>query len=313
VSGLFPIEVLAQVAYVIGVSEQSESTSPEPTPRSLRRSANGVLGGVAAGIADRFDLDRNLIRLGFVLCTLLWGFGLALYLALWVWLPRGDDAGREVLSRSTSRRLTLALVAAVVVLGTLAISLRHPIHRLGPGVGLTWLVFLIVLAVIALRTSSRHLSFRRLVAVVFLSAISVMILLIAAFLGFLESTGVPLSGGNGLHAWSPTSLAQVQSSYRTEFGATTVDLSHVRFPATGFAVSASTAVGTVEVIVPANAVVTLSTQVGIGGASYLERNGFRWTSYFRETPTLTSTPSARLPHLILNVQVGIGRVSVERR
>lgn len=306
------MERSASVAYVGVVSEPLESMNPEPTPRTLRRSANGVIGGVAAGIADRFDLDRNLIRLGFILTTLLWGFGAAVYLALWVLLPRGDASTHESLPRSTSRRLGVALGAAIVVLCALLITLRHPVHRFGPGVALTWLVFLVVLAVIALRTSSRHLSFRRLVAVLFLVGISFMILVIGALLGFLESTGVPLTGGIGAHTWSPTSLAQVHSSYRTEFGATSVNLSHVEFPATGFAVSVSTAVGTADVIVPADAVVTLSTRIGIGGVLYPQWNGSSWTPPFRQTPTSTSTTKGHQPHLILDVQVGIGRVRIER-
>ncbi|HUY43314.1 MAG TPA: PspC domain-containing protein [Acidimicrobiales bacterium] len=295
------------------MSDESEPMEPAVTPRTLHRSTQGLVGGVAKGLADRYDLDVKLIRLGFVLTTVLWGFGLALYLALWVVLPRGEGGvPSETLAKSASRRLALAVVAAVVFFGVLVLLLWHPVPRFGPGVSLTWLVLLVVLAVIALRSSSRRLSFRRMVALLLLGALSVMILLVGAFMWFLESTGVPLAGGNGLHTWSPISLAQVRSTYRTEFGATTLDLSHVQFPAAGFAVKASTAVGSVNVMVPADAVVTLTTSVGIGNVTFSQWNGSRWTGPFSETPPSSGVAKSARPHLVLDIQVGIGHVNVER-
>ena len=51
-----------------------------------------VLGGVAGGLADFFDVDSTLIRIIFVLLTLFGGSGLLTYLILWVIVPTESNA-----------------------------------------------------------------------------------------------------------------------------------------------------------------------------------------------------------------------------
>ena len=57
----------------------------EPRGRFALDKANGKLGGVCAGIARYFDVDVTLVRVGFVLGTLI-GFGslILVYLAIWL-------------------------------------------------------------------------------------------------------------------------------------------------------------------------------------------------------------------------------------
>lgn len=60
-------------------------------PRRLtRKTQNAILGGVAAGIADYFDLDPVLVRIGFILLALLHGVGVIVYLVCWVIVPRSE-------------------------------------------------------------------------------------------------------------------------------------------------------------------------------------------------------------------------------
>ena len=47
-----------------------------------------MLGGVAAGLADHLGLQPLHVRLAFIAFTMLGGFGLPLYAALWVFLPQ---------------------------------------------------------------------------------------------------------------------------------------------------------------------------------------------------------------------------------
>ncbi len=62
-------------------------------PRLLRRDdRNAMLGGVAAGFAEYFEVDPVIVRLGFVLLALLQGLGVALYAACWLLIPRRDAA-----------------------------------------------------------------------------------------------------------------------------------------------------------------------------------------------------------------------------
>jgi phage shock protein PspC (stress-responsive transcriptional regulator) len=60
--------------------------------RRLRRAVDGrLVGGVAAGLADYFDVDVVVVRIAFVAVTLLAGIGVPLYLAAWVLIPSEDE------------------------------------------------------------------------------------------------------------------------------------------------------------------------------------------------------------------------------
>ncbi len=61
-------------------------------PKKLRRSANKMLGGVCAGIAEYFNLDPTLIRVLYVILSIFSaGFpGLLLYLILLLLMPQAE-------------------------------------------------------------------------------------------------------------------------------------------------------------------------------------------------------------------------------
>ena len=50
-----------------------------------------MVGGVAAGFADHFDVDTVWIRLGFVLLTFGSGFGILAYVACWIVMPADEE------------------------------------------------------------------------------------------------------------------------------------------------------------------------------------------------------------------------------
>ena len=294
----------------------------DASTRVLRRSSQRrLIAGVAQGLGERFDINPNVFRVVFVVGALFWGLGAAAYLALWVFVPRGegDDGSRGRLPVSTSRRLTYALLAGlltvvvVVVLVALGAGARHAV----PGIGVLWLIFLVVLAVVALRTPARRITLRRVFAVLLLTGLSVVILVVAGAMAYLGSTGVPLSGGDGAHTWAPTTLAEVQHSYPTEFGEGNVDLSAVEFPSTGSRVEASVAVGELMVEVPADAVVTVASSVGlgtVGSPDVVSPQGFFSPGDFQAVPTNLTTPGQirHAPHLYLELRVGVGRIFLAR-
>jgi len=51
-----------------------------------------MLAGVASGIARYLGIDVTLVRIAFVLVTLIAGLGLPLYLASWLLIPDEDSA-----------------------------------------------------------------------------------------------------------------------------------------------------------------------------------------------------------------------------
>lgn len=61
-----------------------------------------VVGGVCAGLADRFGFDLLLLRIIFVLFAVA-GAGLLVYLALWVLMPDRDQPRPRSPRAATSR------------------------------------------------------------------------------------------------------------------------------------------------------------------------------------------------------------------
>ncbi len=63
------------------------TSASAPTPRLHRDADHRMLAGVAAGLADYFDVDPTLVRVGFVALTLMGGLAVPLYLAGWLLIP----------------------------------------------------------------------------------------------------------------------------------------------------------------------------------------------------------------------------------
>lgn len=62
---------------------------------TLRRSPNRIIAGVCAGLAEYFRIEPLLVRVGFVVFTIIPGLGLfsiILYLVLWVLMPPADSS-----------------------------------------------------------------------------------------------------------------------------------------------------------------------------------------------------------------------------
>jgi len=57
------------------------------TPRLVRPKEGRMIAGVAAGLADRFGMTRNTMRLIFVLSLILPGPQVLIYIILWIVIP----------------------------------------------------------------------------------------------------------------------------------------------------------------------------------------------------------------------------------
>jgi phage shock protein C len=291
------------------IEEPAEPQHSEPTSdnTTLRRSSTKrIFGGVAGGLSERFDVDANIVRVVFVVLALVWGLGIALYLAMWVLIPREPSSG-AVLSQPVEdaprvRWLRYALPLSIVVLAVIFISTIRVVPTLGKAFSLLWLVFLVVLAVIALFSPARRLTFRRFVALAFLGFISLLIVISGAMLLALQVIGVPLQGGSGARQWSPTTQSEVQRYYHGAFGAMNVDLSHVSFKGTT-TVNATEGVGKLLVEVPTGITIDLRTHVGIGNIN-------NSSNYVINPSNIVVRPGAA--NLILNLQVGIGQIDLVR-
>jgi phage shock protein C len=63
-------------------------TQPPPAREWTRARDGRWLGGVARGLANRFGLSTVAIRLAFILATVFGGWGLVIYVALWIVMPQ---------------------------------------------------------------------------------------------------------------------------------------------------------------------------------------------------------------------------------
>lgn len=104
----------------------------EPTGGGpLRRAADGrLVGGVAAGIAAKTGITVTVVRVIFCVTALISGFGLAVYVLAWLFLPAADQPA-TIASRALAdlRGLALAamtasmIVVALVIVSILGIGL----------------------------------------------------------------------------------------------------------------------------------------------------------------------------------------------
>ncbi|MCZ7662461.1 MAG: PspC domain-containing protein [Thermoleophilia bacterium] len=61
--------------------------------RLYRSRTEKMIGGVCGGVADYLGIDVTVIRLLWVLVTLLGGAGVLAYLVLWIVIPQEPPAG----------------------------------------------------------------------------------------------------------------------------------------------------------------------------------------------------------------------------
>ena len=125
-----------------------------------------MIAGVAGGIADRFAIDVNIVRVAFVVCTCLWGLGAAIYLAMWALVPtadagvvprrRGDWRGCLLESSRTSMLTVLLLVGALSI-GLIFSTPWWGGPRWGGGIGAAWVLLLLALLLVAVLRPARRL------------------------------------------------------------------------------------------------------------------------------------------------------------
>lgn len=63
--------------------------SKQATRRLYRSTKERIIAGICGGLAEHFQIDPILIRLIFILLSLINGLGIIIYIVLWLLLPRG--------------------------------------------------------------------------------------------------------------------------------------------------------------------------------------------------------------------------------
>jgi phage shock protein PspC (stress-responsive transcriptional regulator) len=77
-------------------TEKTENTDTGTVKRLYRSSDDVMIAGVASGIALYFGIDAILVRALFVIITLAGGWGVPLYIILWMVTPEAKTAGQKL-------------------------------------------------------------------------------------------------------------------------------------------------------------------------------------------------------------------------
>jgi hypothetical protein len=111
--------------------------------------------------------------------------------------------------------------------------------------------------------------------------------------------------------WQPTSVAQLQSSYRIDAGNAVLDLSRVDFTGQTRSVDVQVSVGNLDIVLPSTVDVEIRSTVEIGNATVL---GQQWSGIGQGQHTVTDTgidgPGGGA--LTINATVKVGDLEVRR-
>jgi phage shock protein C len=66
------------------------------TRKLYRSQTNRKLAGVCGGLAEYFNTDATLIRVLFVVLTLLGGSGIVIYLVMWILVSEEPSGGQPI-------------------------------------------------------------------------------------------------------------------------------------------------------------------------------------------------------------------------
>jgi phage shock protein PspC (stress-responsive transcriptional regulator) len=132
---------------------------PEAPARVLTRSHDRMLGGVAGGLADYFDLDPTIVRLALVLTALVSsGIVVIAYVAMWIIMPEAPSSIVPGLAAAPPAAAGRSGVNGAMVLGLILVAAggfalldRFPLfHMFGWGMARVWWPALLIAVGLAL-------------------------------------------------------------------------------------------------------------------------------------------------------------------
>ena len=89
------IAIGSKFCYNCGAKQPETAASAPPPPpvyprkRLVRSTNDRKIAGICAGIADYFDIDTTLVRVLWLLATLVPGPNILAYIILWIAVPEG--------------------------------------------------------------------------------------------------------------------------------------------------------------------------------------------------------------------------------
>lgn len=230
-----------------GEAAPSNATPSAARPRRLTRSRTDEwFGGVAGGLAEYFNTDPTLIRVVFVVATLLSsGFAILGYVAAWIIIPEAGDGDVVADGRPRTRRGSATAViggGVLIVGGTLLLLAQIDVEVPLPSlrVGLSAGLILVGLLIVFEARRGLHGG---------LITLAVILTLILGA-GSLTRMDFRVDGAFGEQHYQVTRVEDLRDDYSHAFGAMTVDLRDLELRPGTTRIEASVAFGEVTIFVP---------------------------------------------------------------
>jgi phage shock protein PspC (stress-responsive transcriptional regulator) len=288
----------------------TETTSHSaPQARRLERSrSDRKIAGVAGGLAQYFDLDPIIFRIGFIILTVLGGSGLLVYVAGWLILPeerKDESIAAEVLRNRREKPWALIGLGLLALAGLILLG-SNDFWPSGDGV---WIVLAVVGAIILWRQRRADRGKRRTLRV-FLGVLAALIVAAVASAAVAIAAIGNLGDGVGDRTYLVTSQADLSKTYKLGIGTLEVDLSHAQLPAGRTPLRLKAGFARIHLIVPKDAVVAYRAKGDLADLKVLgqERNGWKVVTAGRDAP-LTAAGG---PVLVVDANVGAGEIDIDR-
>jgi phage shock protein C len=245
----------------IGTDPADAAQSPPPPPpgepprsRRFYRSRDEMIGGVAAGIAEYFDIDPVIPRIVFVLLAIFGnGTGLILYIVLWVVVPQrpvGSDVPGVAGVGTEGRGATSGSAVGAIVIGVLLVA-----------IGIAWLLTALDIADLT------EVRWDLALPIALIATGAVLAVFAAAgrrggggliTLGVILTIAVVVSspfrvgigGAFGDQVEAPNTAGELEDEYSHVFGSLSLDLSDVDIPTGRTTTEASVVFGSIEIQLP---------------------------------------------------------------
>lgn len=128
------------------------TAAPDGVPKAYRNPDDGLVGGVATGLAEHLGLPVTWVRVGFVVATALGGFGVLFYAGLWMVLPTAlhfDDsapglAAADRQGKRPPRVLRLADYGPLIAMATVGLGVALLVAMVTGRGGFLWPLLLAV-------------------------------------------------------------------------------------------------------------------------------------------------------------------------
>lgn len=271
----------------------------------MRSRDRRLIGGVAGGIAERFDTDPGLVRVLLVVLALFTaGVALIVYFVLWAIMPL-EPAGRAGAMTEQERERDaggqrmggLILGLLLVVAGITWLLQETDAIDVDWGVALAiTLIGLGALLVLTLGSVARGM------------LISLGILLIVV-LAIVSLVGVNFESGFGDRTEEPMSVADLQEQYSHAFGQMTIDLRNLGILDGTTEIEANISFGSLEVILPPDVPVRVEAQTTFGSVDVLDREA---SGVRAERTVRTEDYDDASRRISLEVNAAFGSVEVRR-